>query len=562
MSDSFTKPPANLLPGSIVDTYLRDSGGDSQDRSIQRQLDAVKAYCIKHGFTLRHIYKDVAKSGTTTAGRDDFHKMIAATRNVADRPAAILIWNYARFARNLDDAIFYKALLRSKRKIIIHSLTDNVPEGPYARLVEIMIDMADEEKSRQTSADTKDGLQAIVRQGAVPGVPPRGMKREPIVTINPRTGKKRKNHRWIPDPKLKRRVYTAFEMRSRRASLNQIDQATKLFNTTNSYTDFFKRKIYYGTLQFGEMEIENYCEAIVPKKIWDKVQIVQAEFARSQNLKEGDSNHPRRLGSDFLVSGLARCGHCGSPLYGRTSHQKTGYKYQSYLCTLAYRKRGACTKGRIPRPAFESAVINALIDSILNETNILKEMLRIEQEQISGFTDEQKEKRKDLLNRLATNKRELNHIAQAIRKSGSSSTLLKNLNELETEKIELTLTLNDLENSKIQPLPKLSEDELKKGLDRIKEQLRSKDPQVLKSTLRNLIAYVDVIREEKQLNITLYYFIPPNSPAPEENMPPEDDQPMGDHPHAAPTIRHSSGPPVHRHIIAYSFKASTKRPRE
>ena len=150
-SDNLTPLPSSIPANSIVDAYLRDSGGEKQDRSISRQLEAVKTYCARHGLTLRTVYKDVAKSGTTTAGREDFHRMIADTRDESKRPVAILLWNYARFARELDDSTYYKALLRSKRGIIIHSLTDNIPEGPYARFVEVLVDIANEEKSRQTS---------------------------------------------------------------------------------------------------------------------------------------------------------------------------------------------------------------------------------------------------------------------------------------------------------------------------------------------------------------------------------------------------------------------------
>ena len=40
----YEPPPSTLLPGSIVDTYLRDSGNEKQDRSVHSQLTEVQAY--------------------------------------------------------------------------------------------------------------------------------------------------------------------------------------------------------------------------------------------------------------------------------------------------------------------------------------------------------------------------------------------------------------------------------------------------------------------------------------------------------------------------------------
>lgn len=559
-SDSLTPLPSSIPPGSIVDTYLRDSGGEGQDRSVGRQLESIKAYCARHNLKLRHVYVDEAKSGKSTASRDQFDRMIADTREAANRPVAILIWNYARFARDLDDSTYYKTLLRKKRGVVVHSLTDPIPEGPYARMVEFLIDVANEEKSRQTAIDTKDGIRSIVMQGAVPGVPPRGIKREPIVTINPRTGQERKNHRWVPDPKFRSRIQKAFQMRAARKSLNEIQKAAKLFTSVNSYATFWKNPIYYGALEYGGMTFPNYCEPIVSKELWDKVQLVQQEFAQGKHIKTGDKNHPRRAASDFLLSGLARCARCGSPLFGRTSHQKTGYKYQSYLCTLAYRKRGECSKGRIPRPAFEAAVINALADFILLEENV-RQLYRLAGQRDAGFFAEHDQQRKEIGARIASAKKQIDNVTNAIAETGVSAALSARLKKLELEQTELEQSLLDLA-----PVPQLPDFEKTKahlpGLARI---LKNGEPDQVKTILRSLISHIDVERDGDQLKGTIYYYLPDDDdimpptdgedypPPPDANSPPKRDD--------VPKSHSPSGPPIRRHIIQHHFIASTKRPR-
>ncbi len=555
-------PPSTLPPGSIVDAYLRDSGGEGQDRSIQRQREAIQAYCKQHGLVLRHVYADAAKSGGSTAGRDQFDRMIAATRDPEDRPSAILLWNYARFARDLDDSTYYKALLRSKRGILIHSLTDPIPEGPYGRFVEILIDISNEEKRRQTAIDTADGLRSIVSQGAVPGVPPRGFKREPILTINPRTGEERKNHRWVPDPKMKTRVLKAFQMRAEGASLAQIEKACHLFTSVTSYATFWRNRLYYGTLEFGGMTIENYCEPIVPRTLWDKVQLVQDRFSQRRHVHADSPNHPRRVNSDFLLSGIARCGHCGSPLYGRTTTLKSKYKYQSYLCTLAYRQRGACTKGRIPKPALEHAVIHTLTDVILDPQNFA-DLLAVMNEERANQGQAIQDQLTDLRSQLAEVKRQLTNIANAVAESGSSPTLLTRLSALEGQQAELLSAIAAAEAQVPAPVQTIDPAILAENLKAISTILLTKSDEEKRIILRGLLSYVDVIREKNELRITIYYSLPdtgdasPPTPSPSDLPPPGEPD---DGPEYMPSFRPPSGPPLYRPIIKYQFTVSTKRP--
>ena len=544
---NLTPLPSAIPTGSVVDTYLRDSGGEGQDRSVSRQLEAIKEYCIRHGLELRHIYKDAAKSGGSTAGRDDFDRLISNTRNEAERPTALLLWNYARFARDLDDSTYYKSLLR-KRGIIVHSLTDHIPEGPYGRFVEFLIDISNEEKRRQTSIDAKDGIRSIVAQGAVPGVPPRGFKREPIITINPRTGQERKNHGWVPDPDLIPRVRTAFEMRAAGRSLDEIQKATELFSTINSYATFWRNPLYYGTLVYGGVTFENYCEPIVSKEIWDKVQLIQDGFAQSKNVKSGDKNHPRRANSDFILSGFVHCAKCGSPLFGRTSHQKTGYKYQSYLCTLAYRQRGACSKGRIPKPALEEAVINAFTNYILRPENI-GDLLKLQFEQDAEQASQVAEQRRDLQAKISSNKKKLKNVVDAIEENGTSPTLQTRLAELEREKLELALSLSELETVEARgsqtAAPVLPPAELEVALNDIIKLIKTREPRALRAFFRGFIHRVDVEREDDRLRGTIYYYLPGDDIIFKDgdNNPP-DDLPPSNGDDDVSTPQHPSGPPL------------------
>src|SRR5262245_11646938 len=165
MRDHYAPPPPGLPAGARVWAYLRDSGGPSQERSVDQQEQEVKTYCKKYGLVLVRIFRDVARSGGSTTGRVEFLEMIDLSDEEASRPQAILIWNFARFARNLREAQFYKSQLRLKG-IIIHSITDQIPiDNHIGELVENVTDWMNEEKRRQIARDVKRGLNDLVSKG-------------------------------------------------------------------------------------------------------------------------------------------------------------------------------------------------------------------------------------------------------------------------------------------------------------------------------------------------------------------------------------------------------------
>ena len=165
-------PPSSLPPGSVVWACLRDSGGAAQEKSVPQQRAEIEGFCKQYNLILEQVFADVAISGGSVVGRDAFNDLLDMSAKENLRPAGLLLWNFARFSRDLEDSIYYKALLR-KRGIVIHSLTDPIPEGVYGRMVEMIVDISNEEKRRQVSSDTKRGLRDLFKQGFSFGIPPR-----------------------------------------------------------------------------------------------------------------------------------------------------------------------------------------------------------------------------------------------------------------------------------------------------------------------------------------------------------------------------------------------------
>lgn len=361
----YMPPPAALPPGSMVWAYLRDSGGDSQEQSVAQQKAEIEAFCRRHNLYLEHVFADVARSGGSVVGRDAFTDLIDMVKDADPRPHGLLLWNFARFARELDDASYYKSMIR-KQGVVVHSLTDPVPEGTYGRVVEVIIDIGNEEKRRQTSRDVKRALNALVRQGyASGGCPPRGYTAEEVIIGTKRDGSARKASRWVPDPELWDLAKLAWEMRAQGKSYGEIQEATHglLYKSKSCWVTFFENKTYLGIGKCGDLEILDHHPAAVDQATWDAVQKIQA--AHPKNGKVNKEHHPRRQAFPSLLSGIAVCIHCGSALFYTHSNTQEGrnFTWPNYQCGK---------KTRYGPDSCEARMINAerveemILDTVLN----------------------------------------------------------------------------------------------------------------------------------------------------------------------------------------------------
>ena len=84
-----------------------------KDLSIPAQLKALRRYALERGLDIVSEYVDEAESAKS-ANRPAFQEMIAAAKK-KDRPFdSILVWKLSRFARNREDSIIYKSVLRKR----------------------------------------------------------------------------------------------------------------------------------------------------------------------------------------------------------------------------------------------------------------------------------------------------------------------------------------------------------------------------------------------------------------------------------------------------------------
>ncbi len=138
-----------------------------KDLSIPAQLKALRKHAESKGYDVVRDYVDEAESART-AHRPAFQEMIAASKNRIKQFDVILVWKLSRFARNREDSIMYKSLLR-KHGVQLVSINEQIDDTPTGKLFEGMIEVMDEFYSANLAQDTKRGMRESASRGYFSG---------------------------------------------------------------------------------------------------------------------------------------------------------------------------------------------------------------------------------------------------------------------------------------------------------------------------------------------------------------------------------------------------------
>lgn len=102
------------------------------------------------------IFLDEGISGRNAAKRPAFNEMIALAKRKPKPFDVILVWKYSRFARNREDSVVYKSMLRKDLNIDVVSISEDVGDDKMSVLFEAMIEAMDEYYSINLAEEVKE----------------------------------------------------------------------------------------------------------------------------------------------------------------------------------------------------------------------------------------------------------------------------------------------------------------------------------------------------------------------------------------------------------------------
>lgn len=153
--------------------YIRVSTDDQTEYSPDSQLKLIRDYAAKNNICLLEDYiftEDGGKSGKNMSKRTEFMRLISITKQKIKPFDLILVWKFSRFARNQEESIVIKSMLK-KKGIEVISISESIPEGPFGDLIERIIEWSDEYYLTNLSEEVKRGMKERAGRGK-PVVPP------------------------------------------------------------------------------------------------------------------------------------------------------------------------------------------------------------------------------------------------------------------------------------------------------------------------------------------------------------------------------------------------------
>ncbi len=481
-------------PGAQVCAYIRDSGGDRQDLSIERQEKIIRTWCADNGLALNQVYADAARSGGSTVGRDAFNALVSHFLNGDAREAGVIFWDYSRIARSFDDAQFFLASLRRKGYKVF-SLDNLIPAGATGKVVESLYLWSAEQYRERLASDVRSGLRHLIERyhGWPNNSPPTGYKLQSVQIGLRRNNMPHMVNRLEPDPLVAPLVVQAFELAAQGYSLAEINHQTGLFRDATGVAYMLSNRIYTGIYEHKGMEVRDFCKPLVSNDLFR-----QARIARRQAANRSGWGHPRAARSSLTLAGMVFCGRCGHPL---TSTRSSGRGY--YVCHYVPSRviGGTCSASGIDILALEQRVKTRLED-LLTRPEILQEISQELADQRAGSRAEYEARITSRRAQIENLDIQIERVLSAIAARPKSAALLKKLDELETEQIAQREQLARLEEEL--PPEDLSGMSIADLCTDLRQRLADADQRTLQLIYRALKTRVVVQRDTKKRDASLF----------------------------------------------------------
>lgn len=293
--------------------YIRVSTEEQIEYSPASQRKKIEEYVKGRGILLpeEYIFIDEGISGRKAEKRPAFMRMVGMAKQKPRPFDLILVWKFSRFARNRQDSILYKSMLRKDCGIEVVSITEPLGHDPSAMLMEALLEAMDEYYSINLAQEVRRGMNEKFSRGGVVSPPPYGYRIGPdgvvaearevrVVRGMFQANRRGVSCREIAEALNQKEILTArgkpWESRSVRYVLG------------NPYYIGWQRRSLEGRREEDRYRrgkefavVPGAHEAAVEEDLFWEVQ--------EQLFREG--NQELKKTEPYLLRGLVRCGSCG-----------------------------------------------------------------------------------------------------------------------------------------------------------------------------------------------------------------------------------------------------------
>ncbi len=347
--------------------YIRVSTDKQEELSPDAQKRLMLDYARENNIIVTEdsIYWEIGISGRTADKRPSFRQMIAAAKSPEHPYDVILVWKFSRFARNQEESIVYKSLLK-KAGVEVISVSEPLPDGIMGGLIERILEWMDEYYSIRLSGEVMRGMTEKALRGGYQANPPLGYNREK--NQNPTV-----NEAEAAVVRMIFRMFTEehLSMTAIAKKLNLGKYPTKRgahWNVTH-LRYLLGNPFYIGKVRW------NYVTHIEGKRLNDASEWIIADGVHEPLIDEKTFQkaaellrQSTRIGwvhghmpAKHWISGILKCAACGGPMTysSETKRNKAAYRCHNHIA-------GTCpVTNRILVSKLEPAILEGL-ESFMN----------------------------------------------------------------------------------------------------------------------------------------------------------------------------------------------------
>lgn len=322
----------------IAAAYVRVSTDDQMELSPDSQMEKIREYAAKNGLLLlsEYIFHDDGISGRAAEKRPGFQQMIATAKDPSHPFDVIIVWKFSRFARNQEESIFYKSILRSKCKVDVVSVSEPLIAGPFGSLIERIIEWMDEFYSVRLAEEVKRSMTVNAKNGTLQSTPSFGYRVEnrQLVIVPEEAEIIREIFRRFISGDAMFRIAKDLSSRGIRTH-----RGNPFENRTIDY--ILNNPVYLGKLRWtptgrtrrnfkneDSIIADALHEPIIDAETWDAAQARCAELKKSYK-RYGKPSSERK----HWLCGVVRCSTCGATLIWANPHFMKCNNYAHGRCT-------------------------------------------------------------------------------------------------------------------------------------------------------------------------------------------------------------------------------------
>ena len=494
----------------IVALYARVSTARQaeMDLSIPDQVRQVREWCTGQGHSVAVEYIEPGASATDDR-RPVFQQMISEACADPAPFEALVVHSLSRFFRDSFEFAFYERKL-NKSGVKIISMTQQTGDDPAGEMARKIFSLFDEYQSKENGKHTLRAMQENARQGFLNGSrAPFGYRAMDTEVIGSRGGKRKK---LVVDPAeaaIVRKVHDLYlngylgNPLGYKGIMQLLNRQGITFRgkpwSCSRVDTVLGNPLYIGRYYFNRKTAKDGSWKPQSEWILTKVDPILEEeiFRRVEERRESRNPvHvlPRVVTSPTLLTGLVRCGVCGS---GMATATGKGGRYRYYKCAARIRRGTACGNGNAPMQTVDRMVLDTLTDKVFTDDRV-RQMLFAVKEQRKGTSQEQQAFLRELGSELEKNRQATERLYEAVEAGllPHDATLTERAHKLQSRRQEILTEMAGIKREAGMPNELLSEKNVRVFCNALRKRLHDPGSSFGKQYLRLLVKDVRITGKE------------------------------------------------------------------